>query len=198
MISIVEILEHLFQEGQYNYRWLLEDLCCGHKTEDRDFQKTVNTVELFSFGDYVHYLKYGDDCIDLPVQGIRKLTKITLISVFNVNESRDLSFEEVIRANCLEQALRQFGDGSPYDHLQEVLIEMADEGSIQVQIDEANSSFVVSSSAVARDAYNPRTYSLHLLREADIARRSVVTAREKLQQWVTTKLNPSIQELSQS
>lgn len=197
MISIEGILEHLFQEGEYNYRRLLEDLCCGHKTKDENFQKTVNTVELFSFGDYVHYLKYGDHCIELPVLGIRKLTKLTLISVFNSNEGRSISFDEVIRANCLEQALKQFGDASAHVHLQEVLIEMVDEGSIQVQIDEASGSFVVSSSGVARDAYNDKTYSLQILQEADIASRSVSVAREKLKQWLVTKLKPSIQELSQ-
>lgn len=195
MISIPGILEHLFQEGEYNYRWLLEDLCCGQNTEDINFQNTVNTVELFAFGDYVHHLKYRSRYIDLPVQGIRKLTKITLISMFNANEGINLSYDEVIRVNCLELALKQFSDASVNEQLQEMLIEMADEGSMQVQIDEASRTFVVTNLSVARDAYNDKTYTLRVLQEGDINSRSVSVAREKLAQWVAAKLDPSIHEL---
>lgn len=198
MIFIAEILENLFQEGRYNYRRLLEDLTCGTKAENETLGRTVKTVEIFSFGDYNHYLNYRKDCIDLPIQGIRKLIKITLLGIFNVYEGRCFNFQEVIKENCLEQALKQFGDASPYEHLQEMLIEMADDGSIELQIDEANGSFIVSKCGVARDAYNPNTYTLRLLHEEDITLRSVVAARKNLQQWLSEKVEPSIQNLRQS
>lgn len=197
MISIDGILDLLFKEGIYNYRELLEDLCCGHESDDPYFRKTVNTVEIFAFGDYIHYLKNSEACIALQSQGIRKLVKSTLVSVCNVNEGRQLSFDDVIEINSLEQALRQMGgDTHFHDILQDLLIEMANEGSIEIQIDDATSSFFVNRSYVARDAYNPNKYSLRVLHESDITSRSVPHARKLLLEWLSTKINPAIQELS--
>lgn len=195
MISTEETLNLLYEDGVYNYRDLAEKIANSPITSESGFDQTINTVELFSFGNYAHYLKYRHRFVDLPVQGVRKLVKLTLVSICNENEGNRVPFEQLLQA--LEHALEQLGGAENHvDFLETILIEMLDEHLIRSKVDEELETVQFCESFVTRDAYNSKTYSLRVLEEReDIAQRSVAIARAQLQQWVETKIIPAQSEL---
>lgn len=187
MVTSDDIVAALDREDEYSYRLLLESVASASEPH---LEKAINTLELFAFGDLASYTAHKPSFLDLLAGQTKKLAKLTLASACNENESRSVSFDALMHEYSLKQAL----DGN-YEHLERLVMELVDENLIVARIDEQLCSVKFVESLFVRDAYNEKRYSLRVLSDGEVRKRSVTAAREFLQHWLDTKVVPAQAEL---
>ncbi|CAI5757562.1 unnamed protein product [Candida verbasci] len=166
-----EVVNLLKEKNKYSY--LIELLKLGDIDE-----KLINTVELFTVGNYQHYLKYQQDYIELDTELIEKLIKLTIISICNDHENSQL--------NLSSPEFKSYG--LP-EELDKFVIDLIFNGVVNVKIDQVNNCWIINESS-SRDVYNSRIYNLKVLNEDDIKTRSVNYAVLNLKNWVNDRLIP--------
>lgn len=190
MDSVENTVGALLEEGNYHYRELAEQSSRSPLFADPQHASLLNTVELFAFGNYAHYLKYKDQYVELPPSGVRKLAQLTLLAICNENEGNKVSFDTILKDHALTHALS-------IDAMEQLVIGLVDEHVISAQIDEETYEVEFLESFDTRDAYNSSTYQLRVLSEEDVANRSVTRARAQLQSWVDHQIGPAQAELKE-
>ncbi|KAF3989977.1 hypothetical protein FT663_02044 [Candidozyma haemuli var. vulneris] len=190
LVGSEEIVNLLSESGKYSYREPLESVANWPSSNDEQLSKGINTIELFAFGDFASYLRQKNSFLDLSYHLAKKLAKLTLISVCNENEGREVSFDALLREYSLEQAL----EGKP-ENLEQLIIEMIDEDLIVAKIDEQQRTVKFIESLSVRDAYNANRYTLRVLSHGEVHKRSVTEAREFLKYWLDHKVVPAQAEL---
>lgn len=220
MIHKEEALLTLFGDSQYNFVDFLHNVSSCYLTESPEVRQIINTVELFAFGSWHHYIQYKDHFIQLPREGVTKLAKLTIISICNENEGGSVQITELLGA--LEGALKTRDEnletatqgGSMHgrvsnEHqqtnfhvaeqaLEELLSSMVDEKLIQARINERTHTVEFLASYIQRDAYNSTNTDLHVLTEGDIPKRSVSQARATLQKWVEQHIARAREQLQEN
>lgn len=179
-------LEDLLAEpGRYNFTDLLLD------THLNDAE--LNTVELFAFGKLDNYhpsLRF----ISLTPTLTRKLIKIELLGLCNAYE--DMEVTSVWIHDRLLAGIDLIEAESPLWRIESLIIELIQEGAIEAKIDEQNEKINFLNSHIYRDAFNPETYKLRVLKESDVESHNVEVARKSLLQWVENKVAPARADLA--
>lgn len=219
MIHKEEALLTLFGDSKYNFVDLLHNVSSCYLTESPDVRQIINTVELFAFGSWLHYIQYEDRFIQLPPEGIRKLAKLTIISICNENEGGSVQISELLSE--LEGALesqktglktatqggsvhtgvsnehQQTDSNGAQQALEELLSLMVDERLIEARINERSHTVKFLASHTQRDAYNSTNTELHVLTEKDIPKRSVSQAHAILQRWIEQHIARAREQLQE-
>lgn len=178
----------------YNYAKELQSLHGGQVPKEY-----LNTLELFAYGDYAHYVKYRCRYIDLDKELLLKLVKLTLISVVNSFENTSISIERLLTAHefQLNGALESFNGGSR-ETLEEVIIDMVHEKAIDVKIDAKLDLLKIRRAHVLRDAYVGTKTPLLVLKEEDIGTRSLLGGIAYISDWLSSSIGPARAELPQA
>ncbi|KAL6453637.1 hypothetical protein SBY92_005209 [Candida maltosa Xu316] len=194
-LSIQDIPSILSNNSKLNYLSdLLTITSTIPETLSEDDEKLLNTLELFTFGNYHHYVKYRTKYIELNGTILNKLLKLTLISI-NVdhltNQTSFISFDSILNDYQIDDVRS----------LYPLIIELNFQKLINVKIDDANGQLIVlnggdekdtnDSGGFKRDVYNSDDYTLRVLDETiDIPNKSVSLARAKLIDFINEKLIP--------
>lgn len=154
-----------------------------------------NTYELFAFGSYSDYIRLPEQFLDFPGSAHLKLAKLSVVTVANENEGKNVAFADLLEKHALEQALERVSPGSDkLSALEKLLVEMVDEQLVEALIDEESESVRLSSIAV-RECI-PENYRLRVLSEESTRRRHVARAKEYLQRWLDERVDPATAKLS--
>ncbi|WPK25110.1 hypothetical protein PUMCH_002413 [Australozyma saopauloensis] len=174
------IYQLLAQPRLYNYSSYLE-LLPGVD------QKEANTLELFSFGDIEHYLKYTDQYLSLDNVLIRKLISLSILSIVSRNVGNEIPLKSILTELHYVPSI---------EDLEDLLIQMIDMECFHATIDQKKGTVYVQQMLVLRDAFNLETHALlRVLTEEDIEHRSVAWARRVLQSWMDAKISPAKEQL---
>lgn len=167
----------------------------------------VNTIELFAYGDYSHYVKYKSQYTLLNEKQLVKLIKLTLISLANDFEGHSVEIQRILLENQLETAIKQYvsmrrasvhdgllqGNETMANALERIIIDMKYHGMIDMKIDQAGQKVNIIKALLLRDSYDDES-KLRVLTEDDVANRLTKRAMEGLQQWLDTKIVPLREE----
>ncbi|KAK6456272.1 uncharacterized protein RJT20DRAFT_128116 [Scheffersomyces xylosifermentans] len=184
--SVLNYLKHLIQYNQQT----------KHNEQTPENQLYTNTMELFAFGNYSHYIKYKPQFVELQTEPelLLKLVRLTIISIVNEHEKLLVDVDAILedKEYGLGQALIELDTDNKGVELvlEDVLISMVDDNIADVKIDDENRKLVINRGNVLRDSYTPALYRLKVLKEEDIPRRNLARAGEILRNWHDTKLAP--------
>lgn len=193
----IEIVSILKDETRYNYYEIIRDIQrCPY-----DGSILVNTLELFAFGNYPHYIKYQAQFIELDSELLLKLIKLTILAMCSENEGSTILTIEMERQYGIESAIRHYyeviettGGDSPACHLLEsILFSMIDDCLISIKLDDKDQKIRVIKSHKLRDCYNKNDITLKVLCEEDIPR-NAGTSYAKLEKWLHENIQPTRKE----
>lgn len=180
----------------YNYARDLQLLLAGAEPN-----AYLNTLELFAYGDYAHYVKYRAQYIALDEDLVLKLVKLTLLSAVNTSENTALSIERLLTGEefRLGEALELIGAATEKlrDSLEEIIIDMVHDKLVDVKIDVKRDFLKVRRAYVLRDAYDNKKTSLLVLKEEDIASRSLQRSIAYISDWLKYSIIPARVDLKE-
>lgn len=188
-ITIQDIPDLLVEPSKINYLKELTYLNNQsiNKEDDND-DKLLNTLELFTFGNFKQYNKYKTKYIELNEIMINKLIKLTLISINTDFINQIISFDKI-------NQIYDLNIGKIYN----ILIELNFQNLINIQIDDAQNVLIIKEKKILRDVYNDDEddYKLRVLNEDEDlgVTKLVKLSKLKLQNWINEKLNPVKNEI---
>lgn len=195
MFDILQLLG-----DQYNYLKYLLQIPSTLETSHNDIP-LINTLELFTYGDYKHYEKYRAHYVELDTKLTEKLLRLTILSLAmeyeNLSVSRDLVVDEL--KGALMTLTTNNNSGTSYDTeltLESILMAMVDENIVNVKVDDVQETLEFGNVVKLRDSYSSRYGNLRILTEDDVASRSLDNARQKLELWMETRLKPIKREFT--
>ncbi|CUM63087.1 uncharacterized protein PRCAT00000652001 [Priceomyces carsonii] len=198
------IINRLKNEYEYCFSRYLKEIADQYD-EKLIPQKWVNTLELFTFGSYSHYLKYRDEYADLDNDLTLKLLELTILSITNDFENCNISIDDILNDHDygLKEALKSYSSKASNNKMDgdellfnKILIAMADKKILDVLVDDETRSLYTGKPLILRDVYDSRTMNLRVLKESDIPNRSLDTARIKLKSWLDNSISPLVPELN--
>ncbi|RCK56520.1 hypothetical protein Cantr_05323 [Candida viswanathii] len=180
-ISIQDIPNILLDPSKISYLQELLFLSSQDAPTDEQDIKLLNTLELFTFGDYDDYVKYKDSYVELDETLLVKLIRLTIISINTDYINQVISFDKV---------RQEYGINVREVYL--IIIELGFQNFVNVQIDDVHNVLVIREKKVLRDVYNDEEYSLRVLNEEEDLgdTRLVRLSKLKLQAWIHEKLTP--------
>ncbi|MCP8717437.1 MAG: hypothetical protein M5E90_08450 [Asgard group archaeon] len=188
-ITIQDIPDLLVEPSKINYLKELTYLNNQsiNKEDDND-DKLLNTLELFTFGNFKQYNKYKTKYIELNEIMINKLIKLTLISINTDFINQIISFDKI-------NQIYDLNIGKIYN----ILIELNFQNLINIQIDDVQNVLIIKEKKILRDVYNDDEddYKLRVLNEDEDlgVTKLVKLSKLKLQNWINEKLNPVKNEI---
>lgn len=187
------ITKALKDENTYNYAKYLREYAAPE--EDIKINDIMNTLELFAYGDYQHFLQYEQYYISLDKKLLLKLIQLTILTIAG-NEGQTLKIDQILKDYKLDRAIEHYGEIIQEDISKElffenIIIDMVDESLIEIKFDEIDESIIISRAYVIRDAYDPSYVSLRVLTESDIASKNLANALENLQKWFDKQIKPT-------
>lgn len=201
-----ELSSLLGDHTTYNYAKHLLPLSVKSDLSDFDV-KLLNTLELFSFGDWSHYLKYRDRYIALNSSQILKLIKLSILSLINDYEGYSISLDSITVDEGqykLGSGIREFLSQAKVDDLittdtanflEQIIIDLKYDRSVDVKIDDFTNTLIIYEAFTLRDAYSDENYELRVLKKQDIPKRCVSVAINNLNDWLNDKIVPIKEEI---
>lgn len=199
---MTDIISTLRDDTRFNY----SDVVRKIQQEDNSVPHHAhlhNTVELFAFGNYPHYVKYQPHFIDLDKTLLLKLIKLTILAMCSENEGKVILVEDMEREYGLESAIHhytqvansstevgQYQFSNDCHLLESILFSMIDDSLINIKIDDTCKLIRVVKSFKLRDSYNRNDVKLLVLKEEDIPR-NAGTSYAKLEKWLNENVKPA-------
>lgn len=195
-ISIQDIPSILVEPTKINYLKELIYLSGQESTnsepqEQEQDVKLLNTLELFTFGDYDDYIKYKENFIELNELMMIKLIKLTIISI-NID-----FINQIISFDKIKQKY-----GINISEIYQIIIELNFQNLINIQIDDVHNVLIIKEKKILRDVYDDNDdkndgYKLRILNEdQDLGITKLVRlSKLKLQAWINEKLIPVKNEI---
>ncbi|KAK6463151.1 hypothetical protein DFJ63DRAFT_334708 [Scheffersomyces coipomensis] len=186
--EVVRLIESFFVHNYLPYL-IIEEENSGDEVDS----KLINTLELYSFGNFNHYLAYKDQFINISKRGIFKLVVLSMISFVN---DFDGYKSKIPIDSILTDEKYAIGKGLALIAFEfdELIISMINDKLIDVKIDD--DGLLLVKSIKLRDSYSKSLYKLRVLDEFnDIPNRSLNHALNNLQDWYNDKLIPTRQSL---
>ncbi|CAK7901401.1 hypothetical protein CAAN1_06S03972 [[Candida] anglica] len=196
------VIGQLQNETQYNYYQLLKQV--GNSKIEQSLPsvdiRLLNTIELFAFGNYSHYLKYKSKFLELEKELLLKLIKLTILSMTADHEGKTISLDEMESKYQLQTAIEHYGSltSAMECHLLEsIFFSMVDDCLIDVKLDDWGSRVNVMKTIHLRDCYNSEDIQLVVLTEEDIPR-NAGTSYAKLEKWLEMNIMPIQKEFEKN
>lgn len=139
-----------------------------------------NTIELFAFGEYPHYVKYQPNYIELDNNSLLKLVKLTILSIASKHEGSSVLQDEF--RNAIGPALSTFERINEREVLlDELFIGMVDQKLLDAKLEDLSSTVWIEKVHTLRDAYAGEP--LRVLSHDDVADKDLGAAVKNLQNW---------------
>ncbi|ODV80370.1 uncharacterized protein CANTADRAFT_6009 [Suhomyces tanzawaensis NRRL Y-17324] len=153
-------------------------------------------VELFCFGTYSDYLKHKKhyEPIGQSRELLTKLIKLTILTMVQDNEGQTVPAAGILRQYNLDVATDKLASLTGQNKsfvIEEILMAMIDEESVDVHIDDEYESWHLNMAHTLRDSYDPSVHKLVVLQEKDILTRSLDQATHNIRTWHQERLNPT-------
>lgn len=148
-----------------------------------------NTLELFALGEYEHYVRYRENYIDLDLEALLKLVKLSILSAASDVEGTSVALDEFCRQ--ISPDMNAIVSQSPrYAVIDQLFIELQDQGWLEMKLDDTCGRIRVEKVLLLRDCYEGEP--LRVLHAEDVANKNVHLATEKLREWTAVlHANPS-------
>lgn len=183
-------IQQLIVSPKYNF---LLDLLkfLNISIESVDVRKLINTLELFTFGNYYLYNKYSNNYIQLQDDAALKLLELSIISYVTMHENSTVPigsfFDNELGINLGVNRLNLSSD-DPYVFLEKILISMVDKKLIEVMIDNESDSVIIRKTKIIRDAYNLQIVQLMVLLENDLSDININNSKKHLEKWMNDQI----------
>lgn len=171
--------ELLLKPGLYHY--------ASYLSQDINDSNLQNTLELFAYGDFKHYIMYREQYIQLDESCIEKLSHLSLFTYLGKNVGNTVSLSDILYDVAFTDS---------FQVLEDTLMLLVDQECINVKINQNNNTLLVQEVFVLRDAYSGKI-PLRVLSKEDIRFKSVDWARKVLRAWLDDKIKPTRELLLQ-
>lgn len=163
----------ILKQPRYNY---FADL-----VRSQDDPQIRSLLELFAFGTLKQYNVHRDEYPELDDELHAQLARLSVLSLCNDYEGYEILIDNHLASYGLEN-----------EDIDSIVAFLVDRKVVEVKIDELERKWVIGKSNVIRDAYDARLHNLIVLREDEIAPRSVQSAKDYLQRWYKEKLQEAV------
>lgn len=190
----IQFMNHiLWNKEVYNYVIHLKRL--DIKEGDENANKLINTLELFAFGDYLHFLSYQNYYIVLDSVLLIKLIRLTILSAA-MQEGLSIKIDKLLTEYKLGQAIEHYikitGENISKDLIfEKICIDMVDDSIIDIKFNDIENTVVIGKTNVIRDSFDNNTTALRILKEKEISGKNLANALINLQEWFEKSLDPT-------
>lgn len=190
----IQFINHILRNKEvYNYVIHLKKL--DIKDNDEEANKLMNTLELFAFGDYLHFLSYQNYYIVLDSVLLIKLIRLTILSAA-MQEGLSIKIDKLLTEYKLGPAIEHYieiaGEKVSKDLIfEKICIDMVDDSIIEIKFNDVENTVVIGKTNVIRDSFDNNTTALRILKEKDIAGKNLANALINLQEWFEKSLDPT-------
>ena len=194
----IQFINHILRNKEvFNYVIYLKKL--GIEETDEETNKLINTLELFAFGDYLHFLSYRDYFIVLDSLLLIKLIRLTILSAA-MQEGLSIKIDKLLAKYKLGPAIEHYiditGEKASKDLIfEKICIDMVDDSIIDIKFNDVENTIVLGKTNVIRDSFDNNTTSLRVLKEKDISGKNLANAFINLQEWFKQSLDPTKTDL---
>lgn len=190
----IEFMNHILRNKEvYNYAIHLKKL--DIKENDEKANKLINTLELFAFGDYLHFLSYQNYYIVLDSVLLIKLIRLTILSAA-MQEGLSIKIDKLLTEYKLGPAIEHYiaitGENVSKDLIfEKICIDMVDDSIIEIKFNDIENAVVIGKTNVIRDSFDNNTSALRILKEKEIPGKNLANALINLQEWFEKSLDPT-------
>lgn len=190
----IEFMNHILRNKEvYNYAIHLKKL--DIKESDEKANKLINTLELFAFGDYLHFLSYQNYYIVLDSVLLIKLIRLTILSAA-MQEGLSIKIDKLLTEYKLGPAIEHYiaitGENVSKDLIfEKICIDMVDDSIIDIKFNDIENTVVIGKTNVIRDSFDNNTTALRILKEKEISGKNLANALINLQEWFEKSLDPT-------
>lgn len=190
----IQFINHILRDKEvYNYVIHLKKL--DNKDFDEEANKLMNTLELFAFGDYLHFLSYQEYYIVLDSVLLIKLIRLTILSAA-MQEGLSIKIDKLLTEYKLGPAIEHYieitGEKVSKDLIfEKICIDMVDDSIIEIKFNDVENIVVIGKTNVIRDSFDSNTTVLRIIKEEDISSKNLANALINLQEWFERSLNPT-------
>lgn len=190
----IEFMNHILRNKEvYNYAIHLKKL--DIKESDEKANKLINTLELFAFGDYLHFLSYQNYYIVLDSVLLIKLIRLTILSAA-MQEGLSIKIDKLLTEYKLGPAIEHYiaitGENVSKDLIfEKICIDMVDDSIIEIKFNDIENAVVIGKTNVIRDSFDNNTSALRILKEKEIPGKNLANALINLQEWFEKSLDPT-------
>lgn len=190
----IQFMNHiLWNKEVYNYVIHLKRL--DIKEGDENANKLINTLELFAFGDYLHFLSYQNYYIVLDSVLLIKLIRLTILSAA-MQEGLSIKIDKLLTEYKLGPAIEHYiaitGENVSKDLIfEKICIDMVDDSIIEIKFNDIENAVVIGKTNVIRDSFDNNTTALRILKEKEISGKNLANALINLQEWFEKSLDPT-------
>lgn len=191
----IQFMNHILRNKEvYNYVIHLRKLSIN-KDSDEEANKLINTLELFAFGDYLHFLSYQNHYIVLDSVLLIKLIRLTILSAA-MQEGLSIKIDKLLKEYKIGPAIEHYieitGKNVSKDLIfEKICIDMVDDSIIEIKFNDVEDTVVVGKTNVIRDSYDNNSTALRILKENDISGKNLANALINLQEWFEKSLDPT-------
>lgn len=191
----IQFINHILRNKEvYNYVIHLKKLDIKDN-DDEEANKLINTLELFAFGDYLHFLSYQNYYIVLDSVLLIKLIRLTILSA-TMQEGLSIKIDKLLTEYKLGPAIEHYieiaGEKVSKDLiLEKICIDMVDDSIIEIKFNDVENTVVIGKTNVIRDSFDNNTTALRILKEKDISGKNLANALINLQEWFEKSLDPT-------
>lgn len=190
----IQFVNHILRNKEvYNYVIHLKKL--DIKESDEKANKLINTLELFAFGDYLHFLSYQNYYIVLDSVLLIKLIRLTILSAA-MQEGLSIKIDKLLTEYKLGPAIEHYieitGENVSKDLIfEKICIDMVDDSIIEIKFNDIENAVVIGKTNVIRDSFDNNTTALRILKEEEISSKNLANALINLQEWFEKSLDPT-------
>ena len=183
----IEFMNHILRNKEvYNYAIHLKKL--DIKESDEKANKLINTLELFAFGDYLHFLSYQNYYIVLDSVLLIKLIRLTILSAA-MQEGLSIKIDKLLTEYKLGPAIEHYIAIRLI--FEKICIDMVDDSIIEIKFNDIENAVVIGKTNVIRDSFDNNTSALRILKEKEIPGKNLANALINLQEWFEKSLDPT-------
>lgn len=196
----IRYIDHILRDKEtYNYVIYLQKFKKYEKHEEVD--RFINTVELFAFGDYLHFLAYKESYIKLDDVLLIKLIRLTILSAAS-QEGKTMKVNELLAnyklKNAIEHYIEVTDDRRPFEIVfEKICIDMVDESIIEIKFDDIERTILTGKINVIRDCFDSKITSLRILKEEDVINKNLSNALNHLQEWFQNNIKETKTDLDE-
>lgn len=190
-----EALEALRNEDIYTYKPLVTRLCSENRNSDGS-DKIYNTVELFAFGTYEDYITNKEWFVDLDETLLKKLIKLTILSIIGQREGQAIKIREFVSILGLGEGLDHYDSVKGWETgnkitLDKFILDMIDDNLILAEIDDEENQIVIYKAILLRESATSENPPFKYLKNSTASYYCLGDATQQLLNWLENNLKPT-------
>ena len=190
-----EVIGALVDENIYTYKSLVTRLCEENRKSDGS-DKIYNTVELFAFGTYEDYKANKEWFEELNAALLKKLIKLTILSIIAEREGQIIRIREFVRMLGLGEGLDHYSSLNAWKTDNEIaldkfILEMIDENLILAEIDDEENQIIIYKTILLRESPKTEYPPFKYLKNSTVSKYTLEHATQQLLNWQENNLKPT-------